>query len=148
MQLTALNIFISAGEAVARAQKLLSTSSELRHVEPELVDGGVVLRRSVGPFALKLSWQVSTLATTNGVKAELVKVEPSLMGANISDALMKEIAKKLGGVAGVCVEGRAIRADAGVVLKHQFGVELAGVLREVAVTREGVSIRIEKGDPS
>ncbi|MCL1910457.1 MAG: hypothetical protein FWG05_05945 [Kiritimatiellaeota bacterium] len=143
MKISTLDVFVTAQEAAARAKELLAKVPELKDCEVELRDNGVALRRSVGPLALELVWRVSLVAP-NEVVAELSQVAPSLMGGGMmADALMKEIAKKLNGVPGLRVEGREIFADAAVFLRARLGVELAGALRELAVTREGVSIRME-----
>ena len=147
MQLSALNLFIPAHEAQAHARKALAKISALQDAEAELTDAGVITR---GRVSLGLSvpfealWQVSLLAT-NEVVITLERLKASVFGMGgdaMADGLMKLLAKKLEPIAGVRVEGRVIRADASVVLKQQFNIELRGVLREVAVTREGVSIKI------
>ena len=116
MQINSLNIFVSAQEVESRAKKFLAGIPELKDCAVELRDGAVVLRRGVGPFVFELTWQVAALAT-NAVAVELAGVKPSLMGgATMKDALMSQIEKKLAGIAGVRVEGRAIHADAGAIM--------------------------------
>ena len=144
MEILALDVFIPALEVEARAKALLAKIPEIKDCAVELRDGGIVLRRSVGPFSLELLWQVS-LPATNEVVAELSKVAPSIMGgATVTDALMKEIAKKIGGVAGIRVEGNALHMDAAIVLEQQFNIALRGVLCEISITREGVSVQIKE----
>jgi len=135
------------------AQKLLAKISAVQDASVEFVDSGVITRGNVTlglsvPFEAR--WQVVVRAT-NEVVITLEHLKASVFGMGggaMTEMLMKQLAKKLEDVEGVRVEGNAIHADAVVVLKQQFNIELRGVLREVVLTREGVSVRIEKGGPS
>jgi len=146
MILSALDLFIPAHEAAAHAQKLLAKISALQNATAELVDAGIITRGNVNlglsvPFEAR--WQVAAFAT-NEVVATLEHLKASVFGMGggaMTEMLMKQLAKKLEGVAGVRVEGNAIRADAAVVLK-QYGVELRGEIKTLSITREGVSIRV------
>jgi len=147
MKIFALDVFIPSVEAEARAKKLLAKISAVQDASVELVDSGVITRGNANlglsvPFEAR--WQVAVCAT-NEVVITLEHLKASVFGMGggaMTEMLMKQLAKKLEGVAGVRVEGNAIHADAAVVLKQQFNIELRGVLREVAITREGVKVRV------
>jgi len=148
MMLSTLDVFFTAAEVAAHAQKLLAKISAVQDASVELINAGVITRGNANlglsvPFEAR--WQVATVAT-NEVVITLEHLKASVFGMGggaMTEMLMKQLAKKLEGVVGVRVAGNAIRADAAVVLKQQFNIELRGVLREVAITREGVSIRVE-----
>ena len=150
MILSSLNLFIPAFEVAAHAQKLLLKINSVQDASVECVDNGIITR---GKATLGLEvpfealWQVSALAT-NEIVIELVRLKASVFGLGndaLSGMLMNQLAKKLESVPGVRVEGRTLHADANVVLKERFNIELCGVLRVLSATREGVTIQIEKG---
>ena len=146
MKLTTLDLFIPVHEAATHARKMLAKISALQDATAELVDGGVIARGSVNlglsvPFEAR--WRVATVAT-NEVVITLEHLKASVFGMGggaMTDALMKLLAKKLEGVAGVRVEGNAIHADAAVVLK-QYGVELRGKIKTLSITCEGVVLQV------
>ena len=148
MQIFSLHLFIPAHEAQAHAKKALAQISALQDAEAELTDNGVITRGKVN-FGLALPfealWQV-TASATNEVVVTLSHLKASMFGMGgdaMAEGLMKLLAKKLESVASVRVESRAIHADATALLKQQFNIELHGALREVKISREGVSLRVE-----
>ena len=148
MTLARLDLFIPAAEAAAHAQKMLAQISALQNAAVELADNSVITRGKISlglsvPFEAR--WHVAALATHN-VILTLQHLDARVFGMGataLSAALMKFISTRLAEEPGIRVEGNAIYVDAAIVLKQQFGVELRGTLREVATTREGVSIRVE-----
>ena len=148
MTLTTLHLFIPAHEARTHAKKALAQISALQDAEAELTDNGVITRGKVN-FGLALPfealWQVTTSAT-NEVVVTLSHLKASVFGMGgdaMAEGLMKLLAKKLEGTAGVRIAGRAIHADAAALLRERFNIELRGALREIKISREGVSIRVE-----
>ena len=153
MQISSLDLFIPAAEVEARVQQLLLKITSVQDASAECVDNGIITR---GKTTLAITvpfealWRVShggapSHLATNEIVVELVWLKASVFGLGndaMAGVLMNAVAKKLEDVHGVHVEGRAIRADAVVVLKERLGVELRGVLRVLSFTREGVSVQV------
>ena len=147
MKISALDVFITAEEVASHIQKLLAKIPVVQNATVECADNGIIIRGNATlgltvPF--ETLWHVTARAT-NEVVVELARLKASVFGLGgdaMAEMLMNQLSKKLEHITGVRVEGRTIRADAVAVLK-QYDVELRGVLREITVTREGVSIKVD-----